>query len=179
MILKGSKTEQNLKLAFAGECQAAVKYQYYASKAKKDGYVQMSEIFEQTSKNEKEHAKLWFKALHNGTVPSTLENLKDAAEGENYEWTEMYKEFAEVAREEGYDEIAELMEGVACVEKHHEDRYKKLAKNIEEGKVFKRDTLVAWECLNCGHIRYWDSPSEVCPVCGHPQGYFELEKKNY
>ena len=178
MELKGSKTEQNLMSAFAGESQAAIKYQYYASKAKKDGYVQIADYFEKTSKNEKEHAKLWFKLLHGG-MPSTIENLKDAASGENYEWTDMYKEFAKVAREEGFDAIARTMEGVAKVEKHHEERYLKLLANIENNKVFEKEEVVVWECLNCGHIHVGPKAPGVCPVCDHPQSYFALEVENY
>ena len=178
MELKGSRTEKNLMAAFAGESQAATKYQYYASKAKKDGYVQIADYFEKTAKNEKEHAKLWFKLLHDG-MPSTEENLKDAASGENYEWTEMYKEFAAVAREEGFEEIAKTMEGVAAVEKHHEERYSKLLSNIQGKVVFARDEVVVWECLNCGHLHFGTTAPEVCPVCNHPQSYFALEVENY
>ncbi|MGN1344662.1 MAG: rubrerythrin [Traorella sp.] len=178
MELKGSRTEQNLMSAFAGESQAATKYQYYASQAKKDGYVQIADYFEKTAKNEKEHAKLWFKLLHGG-MPKTPENLKDAASGENYEWTEMYKEFARVAREEGFEEIAKTMEGVAAVEKHHEERYNKLLSNIQGKVVFARDEVVVWECLNCGHLHFGTTAPEVCPVCNHPQSYFALEVENY
>ena len=178
MELKGSKTEQNLMTAFAGESQAATKYQYYASKAKKDGYVQISNYFEKTAKNEKEHAKLWFKLLHGG-MPSTIENLKDAASGENYEWTDMYKEFARVAREEGFDDIARTMDGVAAVEKHHEERYLKLLANIENNSVFEKEEVVVWECLNCGHIHVGPKAPGVCPVCDHPQAHFALEVEDY
>ena len=178
MELKGTKTEQNLMTAFAGESQAATKYQYYASKAKKDGYVQIADYFEKTAKNEKEHAKLWFKLLHGG-MPSTIENLKDAATGENYEWTDMYKEFAAVAREEGFEKIAKMMEGVAAVEKHHEERYLKLLANIENNTVFEKQEEVVWECLNCGHIHVGPKAPGVCPVCDHPQSYFALEVENY
>lgn len=178
MELKGSRTEQNLMNAFAGESQAATKYQYYASKAKKDGYVQIADLFEKTAKNEKEHAKLWFKALHGG-MPSTVENLKDAAAGENFEWTDMYKEYAAVAREEGFEEIAKMMEGVAAIEKHHEERYRKLLANIEGKVVFAKDDIVVWECLNCGHLHVGTTAPEVCPVCDHKQAYFALEVENY
>jgi len=178
MNLKGTKTEQNLMAAFAGESQAATKYQYYASKAKKEGYVQIADFFEKTAKNEKEHAKLWFKLLHGG-MPSTVENLKDAASGENYEWTDMYKEFAAVAREEGFEEIAKMMEGVGAIEKHHEERYNKLLANIEGKVVFAKDGVVVWECLNCGHLHVGTTAPEVCPVCDHPQAYFALEVENY
>ena len=164
--------------AFAGESQAATKYQYYASKAKKEGYVQIADFFEKTAKNEKEHAKLWFKLLHGG-MPSTVENLKDAASGENYEWTDMYKEFAAVAREEGFEEIAKMMEGVGAIEKHHEERYNKLLANIEGKVVFAKDGVVVWECLNCGHLHVGTTAPEVCPVCDHPQAYFALEVENY
>ena len=176
--LKGTKTEQNLMTAFAGESQATNKYKYYASKAKKDGYQQIAAIFEETSANEKEHAKLWFKLLHGG-VPSTIENLKDAAAGENYEWTEMYAEFAKTAREEGFDEIAIQFEGVAKIEKEHEERYKKLLGNIESGKVFSKDGDTVWVCRNCGHIHIGKASPEVCPVCAHPQAYFEVKATNY
>ena len=178
MNLKGTKTEQNLMAAFAGESQAATKYQYYASKAKKEGYVQIADFFEKTAKNEKEHAKLWFKLLHGG-MPSTVENLKDAAAGENYDWTDMYKEFAAVAREEGFEEIAKMMEGVGAIEKHHEERYNKLLANIEGKVVFAKDGVVVWECLNCGHLHVGTTAPEVCPVCDHPQAYFALEVENY
>ena len=178
MNLKGTKTEQNLMAAFAGESQAATKYQYYASKAKKEGYVQIADFFEKTAKNEKEHAKLWFKLLHGG-MPSTVENLKDAAAGENFEWTDMYKEYAAVAREEGFEEIAKMMEGVGAIEKHHEERYNKLLANIEGKVVFAKDGVVVWECLNCGHLHVGTTAPEVCPVCDHPQAYFALEVENY
>ena len=180
MELKGSKTEANLMAAFAGESQARNKYTYYASKAKKEGYEQIAEIFEETANNEKEHAKLWFKELHNGEVPSTLENLKDAASGENYEWTEMYKEFAETARAEGFDNIAKLFESVGEIEKHHEERYKALFNNIKENEVFTKKTgIKVWVCRNCGYVHVGESAPMVCPCCLHPQAYFELEKKNY
>ena len=178
MNLKGSKTEANLMTAFAGESQACVKYQYYASKAKKDGYVQIADIFEETSRNEKEHAKLWFKLLHDG-MPATTVNLADAADGENYEWTDMYEGFARVAREEGFDTIAALFDGVGKVEKEHEARYRKLLANIEGGLVFSRDADQIWQCGNCGHIVIGKKAPEVCPVCAHPQAYFEPMKQNY
>ena len=179
MNLKGSKTEQNLMAAFAGESQARNKYTYYASKAKKDGYQQIVAIFEETANNEKEHAKMWFKELHGGAVPETTKNLKDAAEGENYEWTDMYASFAKTAREEGFDEIAEKFEGVAKIEKEHEERYRKLLKNIEDKKVFSADGDTIWVCRNCGHIVIGKDAPEVCPVCAHPQGYFEIKAENY
>lgn len=177
MELKGSRTEKNLEAAFAGESMARNKYNYFASVAKKEGYEQVAAIFEATAANEKEHAKLWAKAL--GYIGNTVNNLKAAAEGENYEWTTMYKEFAEVAREEGFLEIAARMEGVAKVEKTHEDRYKALLNNIETGKVFAREEAVVWECRNCGHRHYGPQAPEACPVCVHPKAFFELEAKNY
>lgn len=176
--LKGSKTEANLLTAFAGESQARNKYTYYASKARKDGYVQIANIFEETAANEKEHAKMWFKLL-NGGISDTLDNLKDAAAGENYEWTDMYAGFAKTAREEGFDQIANLFEGVAKIEKEHEERYLKLVKNIEEGLVFSRDGDVIWQCANCGHIVIGKKAPEVCPVCAHPQAYFQIKAENY
>jgi rubrerythrin len=179
MELKGSKTEANLMAAFAGESQARNKYTYYASKAKKDGYVQIANIFEETAANEKEHAKMWFKLLNGGAIPSTVENLKDAAEGENYEWTDMYAGFAEVARKEGFDEIANLFEGVAKIEKEHEDRYRKLLANIEGDLVFSREGDCVWQCTNCGHIVVGKKAPEVCPVCSHPQAYFQIKAENY
>ncbi|NLD87685.1 MAG: rubrerythrin family protein, partial [Clostridiales bacterium] len=169
--IKGTKTEANLKTAFAGESEARNKYTYYASKAKKDGYNQISAIFEETAGNEKEHAELWFKLLHDGKVPVTVDNLKDAAAGENYEWTKMYAEFAKVAKEEGFDEIAALFEGVAKIEKEHEKRYLKLLANIENGIVFSRDEDVIWHCSNCGHILIGKKAPDVCPVCDHSQAY--------
>ena len=178
MNLKGTKTEQNLMTAFAGESQATNKYTHYASKAKKDGYVQISDLFMKTANNEREHAKLWFKLLHDG-MPSTVENLKDAAAGENYEWTDMYATFAKEAREEGFTEIAEMMEGVAKIEKHHEERYRKLLANIEGNVVFAKDGVVVWECLNCGHLHVGSEAPEVCPVCNHPKSYFALDAENY
>ena len=177
--LKGTKTEQNLMTAFAGESQARNKYSYYASKAKKDGYVQIANIFEETANNEKEHAKLWFKLLHGGAVPSTIENLKDAAAGENYEWTDMYAQFAKEAREEGFDEIAYKFEMVGAIEKHHEERYLKLLDNIEKKIVFTKDGDAIWQCSNCGHICIGKEAPLVCPVCDHPQSYFQLLAKNY
>ncbi|MGM9556845.1 MAG: rubrerythrin [Oscillospiraceae bacterium] len=178
MNLKGSKTEANLQTAFAGESQACVKYQYYASKAKKDGYVQIADIFEETSRNEKEHAKLWFKLLHDG-MPATTVNLADAADGENYEWTDMYAAFAREAREEGFDAIADLFEGVGKVEQAHEERYRKLLANVEGGLVFSRDEDQIWQCGNCGHIVIGKKAPEVCPVCAHPQAYFQIKPENY
>ena len=179
MELKGSRTEQNLMTAFAGESQARNKYTYYASKAKKDGYEQIAAIFEETANNEKEHAKMWFKELHGGSVPDTLTNLNDAADGENYEWTDMYDEFAEVAHEEGFTRIAKLFEGVAKIEKEHEERYRKLIENIEGGLVFSRDEEKIWQCRNCGHIVIGKQAPKACPVCAHPQSYFEISAKNY
>lgn len=179
MELKGSKTEANLMTAFAGESQARNKYTYYASKAKKDGYVQIAQIFEETANNEKEHAKIWFKLLHDGGIPTTVENLKDAAAGENYEWTEMYAEFAKVAKEEGFDHIAALFEMVAKIEKDHEERYKKLLANIEGGLVFSRDGDMMWVCSNCGHVHIGKEAPEVCPVCAHPKAYFMVKAENY
>ena len=177
--LKGSRTEANLMAAFAGESQARNKYTYYASKAKKDGYVQIAEIFEETAKNEKEHAKIWFKLLHGGAVPSTTENLKDAADGENFEWTDMYANFAREAREEGFEDIAELFEKVGAIEKEHEERYRKLLANIEDGLVFSRDGNMIWQCSNCGHIVVGKKAPDVCPVCNHPQSYFMIKAENY
>ena len=179
MELKGSRTEANLMAAFAGESQARNKYSYYASQAKKDGYEQIAAIFEETANNEKEHAKLWFKELHGGKVPDTLTNLKDAAEGENYEWTEMYKEFAEVAHEEGFERIAFLFESVAKIEKHHEDRYLKLVGNIDDNLVFERGEEMVWVCRNCGHVYVGEKALMVCPVCAHPQSFMELKAENY
>lgn len=176
--LKGSKTEQNLMAAFAGESQAHTKYLYYASKAKKDGYVQIGSLFEETAKNEKEHAKIWFKLLHDG-MPSTPDNLKDAAAGENYEWTDMYAGFAETARAEGFNEIAARFDGVAAIEKEHEERYKKLLANIEGGLVFSKDGDAVWQCSNCGHIVVGKQAPEICPVCAHPQSYFQVRAENY
>ena len=179
MELKGSKTEQNLMTAFAGESQARNKYTYFASKAKKDGYEQIAAIFEETANNEKEHAKMWFKELHGGAVPSTIDNLIDAANGENYEWTDMYKEFAEEAKKEGFDRIAYLFEEVGKIEKEHEERFKKLLENVEDGLVFSKDGDKIWKCRNCGHICIGKEAPAVCPVCSHPQSYFEIKAENY
>jgi rubrerythrin len=179
MNLKGTKTEQNLMAAFAGESQARNKYTYYASKAKKDGYVQIANIFEETAANEKEHAKLWFKYLHGGAVPSTEENLKDAADGENYEWTDMYAQFAKEAREEGFEEIATKFELVGAIEKHHEERYRKLLDNLQKKVVFTKDGDCIWQCANCGHICVGKQAPEICPACAHPQSYFQLLAQNY
>ena len=179
MELKGSRTEQNLMAAFAGESQARNKYTYFASKAKKDGYEQIAAIFEETANNEKEHAKMWFKLLEGGSVKSTPENLKAAAEGENYEWTDMYAGFAEVAKEEGFDHIAFLFSEVAKIEKEHEERYKKLLKNIEDEVVFSNDGDTIWVCRNCGHVVVGKKAPNVCPVCEHPQSYFERKANNY
>ena len=179
MELKGSRTEQNLMKAFAGESEARNKYTYYASKAKKDGYEQIAAIFEETANNEKEHAKLWFKELHGGNIPSTEENLLDAANGENYEWTDMYEEFAKVAREEGFERLANMFEGVAKIEKEHEERYRKLLKNIEDKVVFSKDEECIWICRNCGHVVIGKYAPEVCPVCNHPQSFFEMKSNNY
>ncbi len=176
---KGTKTEQNLIAAFAGESQARNKYIYFASKAKKDGYEQIAAIFEETANNEKEHAKLWFKELHGGAIPSTLENLNAAADGENYEWTDMYKNFAKTAREEGFEHLAELFEAVGQIEKEHEERYRQLIANIKGGLVFSRDGEKIWKCRNCGHIVIGKQAPEVCPVCSHPQAYFEIKAENY
>ena len=179
MDLKGSKTEANLMAAFAGESQARNKYTYYASKAKKEGYEQIAAIFTETAENEKEHAKMWFKLLHDGSVPDTMTNLKDAAAGENYEWTDMYASFAETAKEEGFTRIAYLFEAVGKIEKEHEERYRKLLANIEEGKVFEYGEIKVWKCRNCGHIHVALKAPEVCPVCDHPKAYFELKAENY
>lgn len=177
--LKGTKTEQNLQTAFAGESQAHTKYQYYASKAKKDGYVQMAAIFEETARNEKEHAKIWFKLLHGGAVPGTTANLADAAAGENYEWTDMYAGFAREAEAEGFPEIARKFEMVAAIEREHEERYRKLLKNIDDKVVFSRDGDCVWQCANCGHIVVGKAAPELCPVCDHPQSYFQLRAENF
>ena len=179
MELKGSKTEKNLQTAFAGESQAHTKYQYYASKAIKDGYVQIGNLFEETAKNEKAHAKIWCKLLHGGEVPSTEINLGDAASGENYEWTDMYAGFAKTAMEEGFTEIAFLFEKVAAIEKTHEERYRKLLGNIKDGLVFSRDEDMIWECLNCGHIVIGKKAPELCPVCKHPKSFFQVKANNY
>ena len=177
MELKGSKTEKNLQAAFAGESQARNKYTYFASKAKKEGYEQIAEIFTETAANEKEHAELWFKYL--GGIGTTAENLKAAAEGENHEWTDMYERMAREADEEGFAEIAERMRGVAAIEKHHEERYRKLLKNIEDKVVFSRDGESVWVCRNCGHIVVGKEAPAECPVCAHPQSYFELKAENF
>lgn len=179
MELKGSKTEANLLAAFAGESQATNKYTYYASKAKKDGYVQISKLFEETARNEKEHAKIWFKLLHGGSIADTAANLKDAAEGENYEWTDMYAGFAKTAREEGFTQIADLFDGVAKIEKEHEERFRKLLENVEGDCVFSKDNDVIWQCDNCGHIVIGKKAPSVCPVCAHPQSYFQIKPENY
>ena len=179
MELKGSKTEQNLMNAFAGESQARNKYNYFASKAKKEGYEQIAAIFEETANNEKEHAKIWFKLLNGGEIPTTIENLKTAAEGENYEWTDMYAEFAKTAKEEGFDHIAYLFEGVAKIEKEHEERYKKLLSNINDELVFSSEGDTIWICRNCGHIHIGKKAPNVCPICNHPQSYFERKANNY
>jgi len=179
MELKGSRTEANLLAAFAGESQARNKYTYYASKAKKDGFEQIAALFLETAENEKEHAKIWFKLLHDGGIPGTIENLKDAAAGENYEWTEMYAEFAKVAKEEGFDHIAYLFEAVGAIEKEHEERYNALLKNVEGGIVFSRDGDTLWKCRNCGHIHIGKNAPKLCPVCAHPEAYFEIKAENY
>jgi len=176
--LKGSKTEANLKTAFAGESQARNKYSYFASKAKKEGYVQIAAIFEETAANEKEHAKLWYKLL-NGGIGSTADNLKEAADGENYEWTDMYATFAKEAREEGFDKIADLFEGVAAIEKEHEERYRKLLANVKGDLVFSKEGDTVWQCANCGHICVGKKAPDVCPVCAHPQSYFQVKAENY
>ena len=177
--LQGTKTEANLKAAFAGESQAHNKYTYFASKAKKDGYVQIAAIFEETAKNEQEHAKIWYKILNGGQVSDTATNLKDAAAGENYEWTDMYAGFAETAREEGFTEVARLFDAVAAIEKEHEERYKKLLSNVENGLVFSKDGDAVWQCSNCGHIVVGKNAPQLCPVCAHPQSYFQIKAKNY
>ena len=179
MELKGSKTEKNLIAAFAGESQARNKYTYYASKARKDGYEQIAAIFEETANNEKEHAKLWFKELHGGEIPKTEENLTSAAAGENYEWTDMYAEFAKTAKEEGFTRLAFLFDSVAKIEKEHEERYLKLLDNVKNGLVFSKDGDRIWKCRNCGHIVIGKSAPEVCPVCNHPKAYFEIKAENY
>ena len=177
MELKGSKTEQNLRDAFAGESQARNKYTYFASKAKKEGYVQISNLFLETADNEREHAKIWFKLL--GGIGTTAENLLAAAEGENFEWTDMYAKFAREAREEGFDDIAALFDGVGAIEKEHEERYRKLLSNLQGGLVFSKDGDAIWQCANCGHIVVGKAAPEVCPVCAHPQAYFQVKAENY
>ena len=179
MELKGTKTEKNLWTAFAGESQARNKYTFYASKARKDGYVQIAKIFEETAANEKEHAELWFKALHGDAIPGTADNLLDAAEGENYEWTDMYEGFAKTAEEEGFPELAAKFRMVGEIEKHHEERYRALLKNLETAHVFEKSEVKVWECRNCGHICVGVKAPEVCPVCNHPQSYFEVHAENY
>lgn len=179
MELKGSKTEKNLMEAFAGESQARNKYTYFASQAKKEGYVQISKIFEETAGNEKEHAKIWFKLLNGGSVGSTIENLKAAAAGENFEWTEMYPKFAQEAKEEGFEDIAFLFTEVAKIEKEHNERYQKLLETVEAGKVFSRPTTISWICSNCGHVHSGETAPQSCPVCNHPQAYFEEKANNY
>ena len=176
--LKGTKTEKNLQEAFAGESQTRKKYTYFASKARKEGYVQIASLFEETAANEKEHAKMWYKLLHEG-IGTTAENLKAAAEGENFEWTDMYAAFAKDAREEGFEEIAALFEGVAAIEKEHEERYRRLLANLEGDAVFSKDGDVIWQCANCGHICVGKKAPEVCPVCAHPQAYFQVKAENY
>jgi rubrerythrin len=177
--LKGSKTLENLLYAFAGESMARNKYTYFASQARKDGYVQIAEIFEETAANEKEHAKMWFKLANGGKIDGTMENLAAAAAGENEEWTQMYAEFAKVAKEEGFNDIAFLFEGVARVEKEHEERYLKLLENVKEGKVFKAEEAVKWHCGNCDHVYEGEEAPQVCPVCAHPQSYFRIKAENY
>ena len=179
MNLKGSKTEANLQTAFAGESQARNKYTYYASKARKEGYEQIAAIFEETAANEKEHAKMWFKLLHDNDIPGTMENLADAAAGENYEWTDMYAQFAKEAKEEGFDRIAYLFEAVGAIEKTHEERYRKLLANVEGGLVFSSEGDAIWECRNCGHIYIGKEAPKICPVCAHPQSFFQKRAENY
>ena len=179
MELKGTKTEKNLMEAFAGESQARNKYTYFASKAKKEGYEQIAAIFQETADNEKEHAKLWFKLLNGGEIPSTIDNLAAAAEGENFEWTDMYERMAKEAKEEGFDRIAYLFTEVGKIEKEHEERYKKLLENVKEGKVFEAGEVKIWKCRNCGHIVIGKSAPEICPVCAHPKAYFEIKAENY
>ncbi|MBR1518982.1 MAG: rubrerythrin family protein [Prevotella sp.] len=177
--LKGTKTEKNLQEAFAGESMARNKYSYWASKAKKDGYQQIAAIFEETANNEKEHAKMWFKYLEGGAIKSTVDNLKAAADGENFEWTDMYDRMAQEAEEEGFAEIAAKFRGVAAIEKHHEERYRKLLKNIEDAVVFSKEGDAIWICRNCGHVVVGKAAPEICPVCAHPQSYFELKAENF
>ena len=179
MELKGTKTEQNLMTAFAGESQARNKYTYFASKARKEGFEQIAAIFEETAANEKEHAKLWFKELCGGVIPDTAANLEAAADGENFEWTDMYAEFAKTAKEEGFDRLAYLFEAVGKIEKAHEERYRKLLENVKDGKVFIADDVVIWQCTNCGHIHVGKEAPKVCPVCAHPQAYFQRVANNY
>ena len=179
MELKGSKTEKNLMEAFAGESQARNKYTYFASKAKKEGYEQIAAIFQETADNEKEHAKMWYKLLNGGEIGTTIDNLTEAAEGENYEWTDMYENFAKTAKEEGFDRIAYLFEQVAKIEKEHEERYRKLLENVKNGTVFEAGEVKIWKCRNCGHIVVGTKAPEVCPVCSHPKAYFEIKAENY
>ena len=179
MKLKGSKTEQNLMKAFAGESQARNKYTYFASKAKKDGYEQIAALFEETANNEKEHAKMWYKELHDGVIPDTVSNLKEAADGENYEWTDMYEEFAKTAEEEGFKALALKFRQVGAIEKHHEERFRKLLKNIDDEVVFSRDEEKIWICRNCGHVVVGKKAPGICPVCAHPQSFFEIKAENY
>lgn len=177
--LKGSKTEANLMAAFAGESQATNKYTYFASKAKKEGLNQIANLFEETAGNEREHAKLWFKLLHGGEVPDTATNLRAAADGENYEWTDMYAGFAKTAKEEGFDKIAHLFQEVAAIEKAHEERYLRLLQNVQSGQVFSKDGERVWQCLNCGHLHVGKSAPEICPTCDHPKAYFQIKAENY
>ncbi|MBQ8131628.1 MAG: rubrerythrin family protein [Bacilli bacterium] len=179
MELKGSKTEQKILTAFEGDSQARNNYTYFASKARKDGYEQIAAIFEETANNEKEHAKMWFKELNGGEIPSTVENLKAAADGENYEWTDMYEEFAKTAEEEGFKALAAKFRMVGAIEKHHEERYRKLLKNIEDEVVFSNDDEKIWICRNCGHVVIGKKAPGVCPVCAHPQSFFEVKAENY
>ena len=179
MELKGTKTEKNLMEAFAGESQARNKYTFFASKAKKEGYEQIAAIFQETADNEKEHAKMWFKLLNGGDIPTTTENLKAAANGENFEWTDMYERMAKEAKEEGFDRIAYLFEAVGKIEKEHEERYLKLLDNVETGKVFDCGEVKVWKCRNCGHIHVGPKAPEVCPVCSHPKAFFEIKAENY
>ena len=179
MELKGTKTEQNLMKAFAGESQARNKYTYFASKAKKDGYEQIAALFEETANNEKEHAKMWYKELKGGSIPDTVSNLKEAADGENCEWTDMYEEFAKTAEEEGFKALALKFRQVGAIEKHHEERFRKLLKNIDDEVVFSRDEEKIWICRNCGHVVVGKKAPEICPVCAHPQSYFEIKAENY
>ena len=179
MDLKGTKTEQNLMKAFAGESQARNKYTYFASKAKKDGYEQIAALFEETANNEKEHAKMWYKELHDGVIPDTVSNLKEAADGENYEWTDMYEEFAKTAEEEGFKALALKFRQVGAIEKHHEERFRQLLKNIDDEVVFSRDSECIWICRNCGHVYKGKKALKVCPVCKHPESYMELKAENY
>lgn|SRR3712207_3800072 len=177
--LKGTKTEKNLNDGFAGESMARNKYSYYASQAKKEGYNQIADIFLETAENEKEHAKLWFKALHGGEVPTTEENLLDAAEGENYEWTDMYAQFEKDAIEEGFTELARLFKGVAAIEKTHEERYRTLLQNLKDGRVFEKEEVVVWHCMNCGHVHVSKKAPKLCPVCKHPQAFFQVKNENW